>query len=113
MMTFATPSATPQIATPRFAAPEIVTPLRGTYVALLDRQRSPRKKRKYSPDEIKVLEKHKEEYRDKTSTNDRQSLLQDFILVDIFNFWYKNGEITEDISEDDFRTRIQVHKMRL
>jgi hypothetical protein len=112
-MTSATPSATPQIATPQFAGPEIVTPLRGTYVALRDRQRSPRKKRKYSSDEITVLEKYKDKYRDKMTTNDRQSILQDFILVDIFNFWYEKGEITADISEEEFKTRIQVRKKRL
>jgi len=105
-----TSAAIPPFATPQFATPEIVTPLREAYIAFRDRQRSPRKKRKYSAAEIEVLERYKDVYRKKTSTNDRQDLLQNFILVEIFNFWYSKKEIPADISEADLSERIEVRK---
>ena len=101
-----------QIPTHDFIIPEIASPLREAFIAVRERQRSPRKKRKYSDAEVQVLERYKHEYRKKTTTKDRQHLLQNYILVDIFNFWYKMKEIPADISEEDLSERIKVRKKR-
>jgi hypothetical protein len=91
-------------------APEIVLALRPQYLATTEpNPRGPRKHSRYSDDEIKVLQKYKDRYKKASTTEERNDLLRNYILVDIFNFWYDKGSVTTDISEEDFAARIKVY----
>ena len=91
-------------------APEIVLALRPQYLAAVEPPaRGPRAKSRYSKDEKRVLQQYKDRYKKATTTDERNDLLRNYILVDIFNFWYDQGSVTTDISEGDFAARIKVH----
>jgi hypothetical protein len=62
----------------------------------------------YSPEERRVIGIYKEEYRSKTTTDERDSLFKSHILVDIFAHWFHNQEISESISEKDVAKRVKV-----
>lgn len=89
--------------------PSIAPPIRTVYYDAVDKTpRSPRKNATYPTEVIDVLNKYKNEYRKITTTEERHQLLRNFILVDVFNFWFHKGEVVEDISEHDLSGRIKV-----
>ena len=54
---------------------------------LIPTTRKPRRGALYSREEIAVLSKYKAEYKDQTTKPLRAHVLQNKILVDIFNYW--------------------------
>ena len=85
------------------AVPSIIP----TVQAIHERSQSrrPRKGCLYNAEELHVLNKHKEDYRSKTTHRERASLLRTTIFVDIFNYWdFK--QITLD--EKEIQDRMQV-----
>lgn len=91
--------------------PQIVSPLKAAYHgAIAVKPAEPKKKCRYSDEEKEVLNKYRDEYRKKTTTDERHNLLRSHILVDIFNFWYKEGKVTTEIGEVKFSQRIKVRK---
>jgi hypothetical protein len=64
----------------------------------------------YSKEELAVLLPYKEQYRSKTSHDDRDKLLRSSILVDIFNHWLSNGV---DLTEVEVRKREKVGQFHL
>ena len=58
--------------------------------------RRPRRGALYSQEEITVLSKYKAEYKDQTTWALRAHVLQNKILVDIFNFWDVQGTLPAD-----------------
>ena len=58
--------------------------------------RKTRKDARYSRDEVKVMEKYKVEYKDQTTKALRAEVLRTKILVDIFNYWDKVGNLPAD-----------------
>jgi hypothetical protein len=67
-----------------------------------------RKDSEYSPEERRVIGVYKEEYKSKTTTDERDSLFKSHILVDIFAHWFHNQEILETISEEEVGKRVKV-----
>jgi hypothetical protein len=55
--------------------------------ALEPKARQPQKGCQYNAEERAVFGKYKEEYRSKTSHQEREVLLRQNIFVDIFNYW--------------------------
>jgi hypothetical protein len=49
--------------------------------------KQPRRGALYSREEIKIINKHKAEYKDQTTRALRANVLRNKILVDIFNYW--------------------------
>jgi hypothetical protein len=62
--------------------------------------RRPRKDAHYSRDEINILNKFKEEYRQQTTRELRAHVFKTKVLVDMFNFWLdrENGAVDEEES---------------
>jgi hypothetical protein len=75
------------------------------------RTQKDRKDSGYSPEERRILGKYKEEYKLKTTTDERDSLFTNHILVDIFGHWFHKGEISESISDEDVANRVKVGYM--
>jgi len=46
----------------------------------------------YTPEEIRVISKHKEEYKEQTSRELRAHVFRTKILVDLFNYWLEQGK---------------------
>ena len=67
-----------------------------------------RKDSEYTREERAVLGKYKDEYKNQTTPEKRDSLLTNHILVDIFNHWYNNGVIEANIPEDEVLVRVKV-----
>ena len=67
-----------------------------------------RKDSEYSREERAVLGKYKDNYKNLTRPEDRDSLLTNHILVDIFNHWYNKGEVEANIQEDEVSVRVKV-----
>jgi hypothetical protein len=89
--------------------PQIVPPLRPLYLeAVKKSNRGQKKNSRYSKEVKDVLKKHKDMYRKATTRNERHDLFRNFILVDIFNFWYEKGEVTPDIDQAALSKRIKV-----
>lgn len=87
---------------------DIATPLQSAILeAVGNKNRKPRKCR-YSQEEIIVLAKYKDEYRNKTKTSDRHELIRSYILVDIFNFWFSKGIVGEEVTAEDLSERVSV-----
>jgi hypothetical protein len=78
--------------------------------AVNKKTRKPRKKSQYSEDLKLIIGKYKNEYRKKTTTEERHELFRSHILVDTFNHWWSKGEITEHIDDNDLSDRIKVRK---
>lgn len=92
-------------------APEIAPPLREAYLKAIERKnREPRKNSEYTTQEINVLKKYKHIYRKATTTEERFELLQNHILVDIFNYWHDNGKVTPTIGVKGLASKIKVLK---
>jgi hypothetical protein len=64
----------------------------------------------YSKEELTVLLPYKEQYRSKTSHDDRDKLLRSSILVDIFNHWLNTGV---DLTEVEVQKREKVSQFHL
>ena len=71
------------------------------------------RKNQFTREEIDVLDKYKKEYRTMTTTDARHALIRTHILVDIFNYWFGKGIISEDVDEKDMSQRISVRWMLL
>lgn len=71
----------------------------------IQKTRKIRKECEYTPEERAVLGKYKEEYKSKTTTEEREMLLRTRILVDIFNHWHTQNV---DLSPEEGHTRIKV-----
>lgn len=63
----------------------------------------------YSKEELAVLLPYKEQYRSKTSHDDRDKLLRSSILVDIFNHWLSAGV---DLTEVEVQKREKVRQLQ-
>ena|SRR5438309_7896970 len=63
---------------------------------LIPNTRRPRRGALYSQQEIAVISKHKAEYKDQTTRPLRAHVLQNKILVDIFNYWDVQGTLSAD-----------------
>jgi hypothetical protein len=84
-----------------------------TVDAAIERKgRKVRKESAYSVGERAVLAKYKDDYVQLLRTEDRASYIRQHILPDIFNHWYKLGEIGTIVSADDASERIKVRKRR-
>ena len=59
---------------PRFQAPYL-------------KSRRPREGCLYNPQEVAILNKYKEEYRNKTTHEERDLVLRTEMFVEIFNYW--------------------------
>jgi len=61
--------------------------------ALQKKGRKISKECQYNSEEWTILGKYKEEYRKKTTHEDRDILMRNHILVDIFNYWYQRKTV--------------------
>ena len=68
--------------------------------------RKPRKDALYSREEMQVISKYKEEYKEQTTQALRAHVLKNKILVDIFNYWDDIGNIPTN--EEDISDRVKV-----
>jgi hypothetical protein len=73
--------------------------------ALRLKTRKPRKECEYNVEERAVLDKYKKQYKAKTSAEEREMMLRNYILVDIFNHWHAKGI---DLSEEEVPIRMKV-----
>jgi hypothetical protein len=73
--------------------------------------KKPRRGAFYSREEITVLSKYKEEYKDQTTKPLRANVLRTKILVDIFNYWDVQG--TLPLEEGQCGERVKVNNMQL
>jgi hypothetical protein len=74
--------------------------------AIPPRARKPRKDALYSRDEITVLNRYKEQYRQLTTSEARGDLIRNYVLVDIFNFWTQKGMAPKDEEESIMRMKV-------
>ena len=58
--------------------------------------KKPRRGALYSREEIEVISKYKEEYKDQTTRALRAHVMRNKILVDIFNYWDLQGTLPSD-----------------
>jgi hypothetical protein len=68
--------------------------------------RKPRKDALYTRDEMIVLNRHKEEYRQQTTQELRADVIRTKILVDLFNFWAEQGRAPKDEEESVARMKV-------
>ena len=66
------------------------------------------RKNQFTREEIDILDKYKKEYRKITTTDARHALIHTHIFVDIFNYWFGKGVISEEVDEKDMSQRISV-----
>lgn len=71
--------------------------------------RKPRKNALYSRDEIAVINKYKEEYRQQTTRELRGHVFKTKILVDLFNFWLAQGIAPVEEEESLNRMKVNSH----
>ena len=76
------------------------------------RVRRPRKDALYSREEMIILNKHKEEYRQQTSQELRANVFRTKILVDIGNYWIDNCTLPNTDEETVQRTKVSQNKFR-
>ena len=67
----------------------------------LEKKTKKARKNQFTREEIDVLDKYKKEYR-------KMTLIRTHILVDIFNYWFGKGVISEEVDEKDMSQRISV-----
>jgi len=60
---------------------------------LIPTTKKPRRGALYTREEIKVISKYKDEYKDQTTRALRAHVFRTKILVDIFNYWDVNGTL--------------------
>lgn len=86
-----------------------ISPLPTVYLdAVRNKTRKPRSKCRLSMAERNVINKYRDEYRGQTTMDGRNDLLRNLILVDIFNYWYKEGIVTAEITAEILSDRIKV-----
>ena len=69
--------------------------------------RKSRKDSCYNSEEMKVISKYKQEYREQTTRELRGSVFKSKILVDLFNLWLEQGKAPN--TEEDSATRMKVN----
>ena len=72
----------------------------------------------YSREELSVIGKYKEEYREQTTREARAEILKTKILPDIFNFWLEKGTAPKGEEESTRRMKVRYgnvinHKAKL
>lgn len=72
----------------------------------IPKARKSRKDSRYSHDEMRVINKYKQEYREQTTRELRGHVFKAKILVDLFNFWLDKGQAPE--TEEESATRMKV-----
>jgi hypothetical protein len=72
----------------------------------IPKARKSRKDSRYSREEMQVINKYKQEYREQTTRELRGNLFKAKILVDLFNLWLKQGKAPS--TEEDSATRMKV-----
>ena len=77
--------------------------------ANLGKSRKPRKDALYSREEIKVISKYKEEYKQQTTPQMQGMIFKTKILVNMFNYWVDNGN--EPGGEEECICRMKVNLM--
>jgi len=73
----------------------------------IPKTRKPRRDALYSRDEIAVISKHKEEYRQQTTRALRGHVFKTKILVDIYNFWRAKG--MQPVDDEESLKRMKVN----
>ncbi len=68
--------------------------------------RKPRKDAYYTREEIRVINIHKEEYKQQTTRELRGHIFKTKILVDLFNLWVEQGNAPDN--EEESTNRIKV-----
>jgi hypothetical protein len=68
--------------------------------------RKPRRDALYSREEMEVINKYKEEYRQQTTKELRANVFKTRILVDLFNFWVERGQ--GPTNDEDSLSRMKV-----
>lgn len=68
--------------------------------------RKARKDSRYSREEMQVISKYKQEYREQTTRELRANVFKGKILVDLFNLWLKQGRAPN--TEEDSATQMKV-----
>jgi len=68
--------------------------------------RKSRKDSSYNSEEMKVISKYKQEYRQQTTRELRGHVFKSKILVDLFNLWLAQGKAPN--TEEDSATRMKV-----
>lgn len=87
---------------------QIPEPLQAAFQKAIEKKTTKKRKdSEYTSEERDVLGKYKEEYKNRTTTDERESLFQNHILVDMFTHWFHKGEISEDM-EEEVGNRIKV-----
>jgi hypothetical protein len=74
--------------------------------AIIPKARRPRKDALYGREELGVINKYKEEYRQQTTRELRANVFKTKILVDLFNFWLEQGRAPA--TEEDSINRMKV-----
>jgi len=74
--------------------------------ANLGKSRKPRKDALYSREEILVISKYKEEYKEQTTREMRAEILKRKILVDLFNYWLREGKAPVDEEQCIIRMKV-------
>jgi hypothetical protein len=75
-------------------------------LAVLGQTTKSRKGCRYTDEERAILSKYKDEYKSKTTAQERQQLLKQKLFVDIFNFWFSKEGAKP--SEDETKKRVKV-----
>jgi hypothetical protein len=70
--------------------------------------RKPRKDALYSREELEVINKYREEYRQQTTRELRAAVLKTKILVDLFNFWLQQGRAPADEESSVSRMKVSL-----
>jgi hypothetical protein len=72
--------------------------------------RKPRKDSRYSREEMQVIGKHKQEYREQTTRELRANIFKAKILVDLYNLWLKQGRTptTEEESANQMKVTCNI-----
>ena len=60
----------------------------------------------YTQEEIQVIRKHKEEYRQQTTREERGHIFRTKILVDLFNYWLVQNMAPESEAESIARIKV-------
>ena len=79
--------------------------------AIIAKARRPRKDALYGREELQVINKYKEEYRQQTTRELRANVFKTKILVDLFNFWLDQGRAPA--TEEDSVNRMKVSLIKI
>jgi hypothetical protein len=72
----------------------------------IPKSRQPRKDALYTRQEMQIIGKYKEEYRQLTTRELRANLFKTKILVDLYNYWLQIGKVPENESESTARMKV-------